>query len=68
MPLSTSMPSARTNENSTMVLKVTPSEFKIKKLMNMESGIATPTNNAFRNPRKNNNTPTTSNTPKMMEF
>jgi len=42
--------------------------FNIIKLMNMESGIATPTNNALRNPRKNSNTPTTSNTPKMIEF
>ena len=62
------MPKANTNENRTMVLNVTPKEFKIKKLMNMESGMATPTNKAFRSPRKNNSTPTTNSTPKMMEF
>ena len=62
------MPSANTNENSTMVWNVTPWEFKIKKLMYMESGLATPTKSALRKPRKNNSTPTTSKTPKMMEF
>ena len=68
MPLSTSMPRANTKENSTMVLNVTPRELRIRKLMNMESGIATPTKSALRNPRKNKSTPTTSITPKMMEF
>ena len=59
---------ANTKENSTMVLNVTPRELRIRKLMNMESGIATPTKSALRNPRKNKSTPTTSITPKMMEF
>ena len=68
MPLSTSMPSASTKENNTMVLNVTPNEFRIKKLMNMDNGMATPTNSALRSPKKNKSTPTTSNTPKMMEF
>ena len=68
MPLSTSMPRAKTSENSTIVLNVTPSEFRMRKLMNMDSGMATPTNKALRKPRKNNNTPTTRRTPKMMEF
>ena len=51
-----------------MVLNVTPNEFRIRKLMNMDSGMATPTNSALRNPKKNKSTPTTSKTPKMMEF
>ena len=68
MPLSTNIPSAKTKENKTMVLNVTPKEFKMRKLMNMDNGMATPTNNALRKPRKNKSTPTTSNTPKMMEF
>ena len=60
IPLSTSIPNARTSEKRTITLNVIPNAFRIIKLMNMESGIATPTNNALRNPRKNKSTPTTS--------
>ena len=36
--------------------------------INMDKGIATPTNKAFLNPKKNNKTATTKMTPKMIEF
>ena len=62
------MPSASTSENSTITLKVMPSALRIMNDMNMDSGMATPTNRALRSPRKNNKTPTTSKTPKMIEF
>ena len=68
IPLSTSMPSASTNENNTITLNVMPRALRIMNDINIESGMATPTNRALRNPRKNNKTPTTSKTPKMMEF
>ena len=38
------------------------------KLSSMLMGMAMPTNTALRRPRKNMSTPTTSSTPKMMEF
>ena len=68
MPLSTSIPNARTSENKTITLNVMPMALRIMKDMNMDNGIATPTNKAFLRPKKNSNTPTTSNTPKMIEF
>ena len=51
-------PRANTSENNTIVLNVTP--IQMRKLMNMDSGMATPTNSALRKPRKNKSTPTTS--------
>jgi len=36
--------------------------------INMDKGIATPTNRAFLSPKKNSKTATTKMTPKMMEF
>ena len=68
MPLSTSIPKAKTRENKTITLNVMPKALKTMNDMNIESGMATPTNNALRRPRKKSKTPTTSNTPKMMEF
>ena len=68
IPLSTSIPSAKTKEKSTITLKVIPIEFRIMKDINIDNGIATPTKSAFLNPRKNSNTPTTRITPKMIEF
>ncbi len=68
IPLSTSIPSARTNENSTITFRVMPMEFNIRKDISIDIGMAIPTNNAFRNPRKNSKTPTTRMIPKMIEF
>ena len=68
IPLSTNIPSANTNEKSTIIFKLTPAKFSRRNEINIESGIATPTNKAFLNPRKNNSTPTTKRTPKMIEF
>jgi hypothetical protein len=51
-----------------MVFKVYPKKESIMKDMNMDMGIANPTNNAFLKPRKNINTVTTKITPKMIEF
>ena len=50
------------------MFSVTPIAFRMKKAINMESGIAIPTNAAFLNPKKNNSTPTTSMVPNMIEF
>ena len=68
IPLSTSIPRARTNENKTITFNVIPIEFKMRNDINIESGIAIPTNNAFLSPKKKSNTPTTNMIPKMMEF
>ena len=68
IPLSTNIPSANTSEKSTIMFRVTPAALRIMKLMNMDIGIAIPTKSAFRMPKKNSNTPTTSKTPNMMEF
>ena len=68
MPLSTSMPRASTKAKSTITLKVMPKAFRMAKLKNMDSGMATPTKRALRSPRKKSRTPTTSRTPRMMLF
>ena len=52
IPLSTNIPSAMTNENNTIVLRVTPKELNMIKDRNIDKGIAIPTNNAFLNPKK----------------
>jgi hypothetical protein len=41
-----------TNENNTIVLRVTPKELNMIKDRNIDKGIAIPTNNAFLNPKK----------------
>jgi len=41
------------------MFSVTPIAFSIKKAMNMDKGIAIPTNAAFLSPKKNSKTPTT---------
>ena len=66
IPLSTSIPRASTKENNTMVFRVTPKAFRIRKDIIIESGMATPTNNAFLSPKKNSSTKTTSITPKII--
>jgi len=68
IPLSTSIPKANTKENSTIVFRVMPIALKMKKLINIDSGMAIPTKRALRNPKKNIKTNTTSNIPKMIEF
>ena len=52
MALSTSIPRARMRENSTTMFRVIPSTFRVMKVRSMEKGMATPTKNEFRNPRK----------------
>ena len=49
-----------------MVFIVYPKKFRIIKDMNIDIGIANPTNTAFLNPKKNINTTTTKITPKMI--
>ena len=49
-----------------MVLMVCPKNPRIIKDMNMDMGMAKPTNKALRKPKKNINTVMTSSTPKMM--
>ena len=68
IPLSTNIPKASTNENNTMTFRVIPIELRIRKDMSIERGMATPTNNAFLNPKKNSNTPTTRIIPRIIEF
>ena len=68
IPLSTSIPNAKTKANRTMKFRVTPIEFSMKKLKSILKGIAIPTNKAFLKPKKKVKTRTTSKTPKMMEF
>ena len=66
--LSTNIPRARINENKTTVFRVYPTKFIIRIPINIESGIAIPTNMAFRNPKKNNKINTTKITPEMILF
>ena len=68
IPLSTSIPNARINENKTMVLRVTPTAPKINMERSILNGIAIPTNKAFLSPKKNNRTSTTNRIPKMILF
>ena len=60
--------SANTKEKSTITFNVTSMDCKIKNDINIESGIATPTKIALRNPKKKSKTPTTNRIPKMIEF
>ena len=68
IPLSTSIPSAMIKANNTIMLMVIPSMPRMRNDINIESGIAIPTNIAFLVPRKNNSTRTTRITPKMILF
>ena len=68
IPLSTSIPSPMTNPNRTMVFRVKPKAERINSDNSIDSGMANPTNNAFRNPKKNIKTKTTRITPKMILF
>ena len=68
IPLSTSIPNPITRPNRTIVFIVYPSVESIINDMNIDIGIANPTNNAFLNPKKNISTVTTSKIPKMILF
>ena len=68
MALSTKSPSASMREKSTTILSVVPVIFKNKIPISIDSGIASPTNEAFLSPRKNSSTNTTSMTPEMILF
>ena len=68
IPLSTSIPRARTRENNTIIFKLTPAALRRINERNMEKGIAIPTKRAFLSPKKNSNTKTTRITPKTIEF
>ncbi len=56
------------NPKRTMVFKLCPNMLKIMSDINMDIGMAKPTNMAFLNPKKNIKTVTTKITPKIMLF
>ena len=62
------MPKAKTKEKSTITLSETPMASRIINDINIDRGMATPTNKAFLKPKKKSKTKTTSKTPKMIEF
>ena len=66
IPLSTSIPKPITKANRTMVFIVYPNDWRIKKEINIDIGMANPTNKALRNPRKKVRTVTTKRTPNKM--
>ncbi|MNE29938.1 hypothetical protein D3C80_1234350 [compost metagenome] len=66
IPSSTSIPSPITNPKSTMVFKVSPNADRILKAINMDRGIAAPTNKEFLSPIVNINTIITNTIPKIM--
>ena len=68
IPSSTSIPNPITNPKSTIVFKVNPKADKMVNAINIESGIAAPTNNEFRNPIVNIKTIITNTIPKIMWF
>jgi hypothetical protein len=68
IPSSTKRPSARIRAKSTIMFSVTPNALSSVKEMNMDMGIAKPTNSALRRPRKSMSTPTTRITPSTMWF
>ena len=59
MPLSTNMPSARIKLNKTTMLSVKPTICRMVNDINIDSGIATPTNDAVRKPSTSSNIPVT---------
>ena len=66
IPSSTRSPNPITNPNKTMVFNVNPNADNIANAINIESGIAAPTNNEFRNPMVNINTIITRIIPKII--
>ena len=68
MALSTSMPRDRMRLNRTTMFMVNPTNWMILTDNSMESGIASPTNDALRTPMKKSRTDTTSMRPDMMLF
>ncbi|MNS03867.1 hypothetical protein D3C72_352130 [compost metagenome] len=66
IPSSTSIPSPITNPKSTIVFKVSPNADRILKAINIDKGIAAPTNKEFLSPMVNINTIITSTIPKIM--
>ena len=66
IPSSTSIPNPITSPKSTIVFKVKPNADKILNAINIDNGIAAPTNNEFRNPIVNINTIITSTIPKII--
>ena len=65
---STSMPTARINENSTTMLTVSPASCRPSTPARNEAGIAMPMNSDARNPSANRIMTATSSTPVMTEF
>ena len=68
MALSTNMPSARIKLNNTTMFMVKPTKRITLNDNSIDSGMAVPTNEEVRTPRKNNRTPTTRMSPEMMLF
>ena len=68
MALSTSMPSARISEKSTIMFRVMPSTRSTMKVISIEKGMAAPTKSELVKPRKNSSTATTRIRPLMMLF
>ena len=66
IPSSTNIPNPITKPKRTMVFKVNPKADRILNAINIDSGIAAPTNSEFRNPMVNINTIITSTIPKIM--
>ena len=66
IPSSTSIPNPITKPKSTMVFKVNPNADRILNAINIDKGIAAPTNKEFLNPMVNINTIITNTIPKMM--
>jgi len=62
--LSTSIPSPIMSPNRIMVFKVYPNRESTTKDINIDMGMAKPTNKAFLKPKKNINTVTTNRIPK----
>src|SRR6187402_1543149 len=68
IPSSTSIPSPITNPKRTMVLSVNPNAERILNAINIDNGMAAPTNKEFLSPIVNINTIITSTIPKIMWF
>ena len=66
IPSSTSIPNPITNPNKTIVFNVNPNAERIVNAINIDNGIAAPTNKEFRNPMVNIKTIITSTIPKIM--
>ena len=66
IPLSTNIPRPIISPNRVILFIVYPKKFKIINDMNIDIGIAKPTNKAFLNPKKNIKTVITKITPKII--